>query len=130
MNRISISTGIRAPGITQASVSTHQDVLWIATRLKTQMLLVRFELWGDLQKYHLPDSRFFALDVVPATNELLLVREDGMWKLEGLEGPRHAFKVGLKADRIETFARDRDFFVRLVCKTRGSKLLKARYVGV
>lgn len=94
------------------------------------MQLVRFETWNDLQKYHLPDSRIFALDVVPATNELILVREDGMWKLEGLAGPRHAFKVSLKAEKFETFTRGRDFFIRLVCKNSGSKLLKARYVGV
>ncbi|OXU21574.1 hypothetical protein TSAR_008257 [Trichomalopsis sarcophagae] len=129
-NSFDIATSIRAPGITQASLSADNRVVWIATRLKSQMLLARFETWNDLQKYHLPDSRIFALDVVPTTNEFVLVREDGMWKLEGLAGPRHAFKASLKADRFETFARGRDFFIRLVCKNAGSKLLKARYVGV
>lgn len=122
---------VRAPGITKASLSTLNDVVWIAAQLKSHMMVVSYKSRSNLQKYHLPAASFFALDRATLTNELVLIRDDGMWKLNGLEGPRHEIKVFMEAEKVETIAAPSgQFYVRLTCKDGNTKLLKARYVGV
>lgn len=127
---LSFDIGIRVPGITKASVLNLNGIVWIVAQLNSEMLVLRYETWGDLQKYYLSSSMNFALDRVPATNEAILVRDDGMWKFDGLAGPRIAFEVDLDAEKIETFHAANEFFVRLTYAGEVTKLLKARYVGV
>ncbi|XP_058809446.1 uncharacterized protein LOC131674652 isoform X2 [Phymastichus coffea] len=129
-NTFIVSESIRVPGISDASVLSHNRVVWIVALLNTEMLVVRYETWGDIQKYHMPSSSHFVLNKVEPTNEPILVRDDGMWKFEGLAGPWHAFKADLTAENIETFNINSEFFVRLTYRIGDTRLLRARYVGV
>uniref|UniRef100_A0ABD2WTB5 Uncharacterized protein n=1 Tax=Trichogramma kaykai TaxID=54128 RepID=A0ABD2WTB5_9HYME len=125
-----VVASIRSPGILQASVVAHEQIIWIVAQMRLSMMIVRFGPFGELKKYHLPASRFFLLDRVPASNELVLVRQDGMWKLDGLDGPRCEFHVSVKADHVESFSNSHDFFIRLISAGNVSLVLKAVYVGV
>lgn len=118
---------LRIPGILAGSFTTTMDCLWISLRLRDHIMILRYELWAhDFQEWILPGAGAFLMSSTP-TEELLILRADGVWKLGGLAGPRHVFHATLNG-QIDTFSIGPDYYVQL---TDGNvtTLLRTRYIG-
>ncbi|XP_029165434.1 uncharacterized protein LOC114936425 [Nylanderia fulva] len=114
------------PGIVEASVEPINNSIWIILRLSQQTLILRYQMWKELERYVLPGSNSFVISKTP-NNQHLLIRSDGMWNLEGVSQPEHIFKMQLDG-KINTFALGADYYVKATT-ANNTTVLKARYVG-
>lgn len=114
------------PDVLRASVMPTDNSLWIVLRLPGQTLILRYQVWDELERYVLPASDTLVTDTTP-NKQHLLIRSDGVWALEGALHPQHIFKISLNGE-IETFAHGADYYVK-VTMANSTEVLKARYVG-
>ncbi|GAB1868165.1 Closca [Camponotus japonicus] len=114
------------PGILEASVEPIDNSIWIILRLHQQTLILRYQVWKELERYILPGSSSFVISKTP-NNQHLLIRFDGIWNLEGISQPEHIFKMPLDG-KIKTFALGADYYVKETT-ANNTTVLKARFVG-
>ncbi|XP_072746368.1 uncharacterized protein [Anoplolepis gracilipes] len=114
------------PGILEAAVEPINNSIWIILRLSQQTLILRYQVWKELERYILPGSNSFIISKTP-NNQHLLIRSDGMWNLEGVSHPEHIFKMPLDG-KITTFALGADYYVKATT-ANNTTVLKARFVG-
>ncbi|XP_015595922.1 uncharacterized protein LOC107268068 [Cephus cinctus] len=118
--------GLSIPGAIKVSLQVTSECLWLAIQFPLEMMILRYETWGEYQEYVLPGSDSFLMKIIP-TNELLLSLSSGVWRLGGIAGPRKVFSGDLHG-KIEGFIFGNNYYLQL---TQGntSTLLQSRYVG-
>ncbi|XP_011299447.1 uncharacterized protein clos [Fopius arisanus] len=121
---ISKEAELLVPGVLQASVATYMGSIWIVLGLQDNMMILRYR--DGFQEFVIPPSEYFALS--PGLgDELLLFRNDGVWRIGGVAGTKMIFKANLKGN-ITVARRAAVLYVQL-CQGNDTSLLQAHYVG-
>ncbi|XP_015113453.1 uncharacterized protein LOC107038711 [Diachasma alloeum] len=117
---------IQIPGIVGGAVATYMGSVWIVLGLQENMVVLRYRGQREFQEHVIPGSEHFALGS-GLSDELLLFRNDGVWRLGGVVGTTRVFKANLKGE-IAIFQHAGEQYVQLRDGSTTS-LLKAHYVG-
>ncbi|XP_043267353.1 uncharacterized protein clos [Venturia canescens] len=114
------------PGIIEGSFTTTINPLWIALRLRDHLMIIRYEIRSNFEEWTIPGGGPFLMSSTPS-DEFFIFRNDGVWKLGGLGGPRKILDSKFHG-QIDTFTIGNDYYVQLTDKN-ATNLLRARFIG-
>ncbi|KAK0086377.1 hypothetical protein PV325_003309 [Microctonus aethiopoides] len=130
------------PNIIQGSVEQALNLLWIALELEDFTIILRFDIWNEFQEFFLPlplthsSNNYHQLYKISSSNiekddnEILFIRNDGIWRIGGLSGPKQIIKKHNLKIFDKPFLSNNTLYIQLIDeKNNQTNLLKARYIS-
>uniref|UniRef100_A0A6V7LAC9 Uncharacterized protein n=1 Tax=Bracon brevicornis TaxID=1563983 RepID=A0A6V7LAC9_9HYME len=115
---------LQIPDVLGGSVAAYREAIWIVLMLQDYTVILRYDPWKEFYEHILDgNTQYFAL-TFSRSDELLLFRNDGVWRLGGLGGPKLIFSTHLEG-KIDVFSEE---YIQL-SQGNSTNLLQIRYSG-
>lgn len=118
------------------------NLFWIALELEDFTIILRFDIWNEFQEFFLPlpsthssnnNHQLYKISsssIEKDDNEILFIRNDGIWRIGGLSGPKQIIKKHNLKIFDKPFLSNNTLYIQLIDeKNNQTNLLKARYIS-
>ncbi|KAK0162614.1 hypothetical protein PV327_006379 [Microctonus hyperodae] len=130
------------PNIIQGSVKETLNLLWIALEFEDITIILRYDRLNEFQEFFLlpplthNSNNNHQLLKIPSSNiekddnEILFIRNDGIWRIGGLSAPKQIIKKHNLKIIDKAFLSNNTLYIQIINeKNNQTNLLKARYIN-